>query len=304
MKTLLLNPPSFENFDGGASSRWPATREIRSFWYPVWLTYPAGMIPDSKVVDAPPHDITVEQTVQMAPDYDFLVLFTSTPGFQSDIRLAAAMKDQNPNLHVAFVGPHVTVLPEESLNASHGHRFRLSQGVRPHGYGVCRREAAAGDRRRQLSQQRGHRSQPGPGAGSGFGRAAARRGYLQARPGYHALQRAVPAAPVSVLLHRAGLPGAVHLLPVAPDAERPSVAHAQRERCGRGDAQGAGVLSGPEGDLLRRRYVQHPQIPCGGTLQQAEAAELHLVLHLARNDGLRDAEDHEGGRLPAAHRGI
>ncbi len=118
MKTLLLNPPSFENFDGGASSRWPATREIRSFWYPVWLTYPAGMIPDSKVVDAPPHDITVEQTVQMAPDYDFLVLFTSTPGFQSDIRLAAAMKDQNPNLHVAFVGPHVTVLPEESLNAS------------------------------------------------------------------------------------------------------------------------------------------------------------------------------------------
>ncbi len=30
MKTLLLNPPSFENFDGGASSRWPATREIES----------------------------------------------------------------------------------------------------------------------------------------------------------------------------------------------------------------------------------------------------------------------------------
>jgi hypothetical protein len=23
MKTLLLNPPSFENFDGGAGSRWP-----------------------------------------------------------------------------------------------------------------------------------------------------------------------------------------------------------------------------------------------------------------------------------------
>ncbi len=33
MKTLLLNPPSFENFDGGASSRWPATREIESYWY-------------------------------------------------------------------------------------------------------------------------------------------------------------------------------------------------------------------------------------------------------------------------------
>ena len=66
MRTLFLNPPSFEGFDGGASSRWPASREIESYWYPVWLCYPAGMIPDSKVVDAPPHGITIEQTVAMA----------------------------------------------------------------------------------------------------------------------------------------------------------------------------------------------------------------------------------------------
>jgi len=118
MKTLLLNPPSFENFDGGASSRWPATREIRSFWYPVWLTYPAGMIPNSKVVDAPPHDITVEQTIQMSRDFDFVVLFTSTPGFASDVRLAQMMKDATPSLKIAFVGPHVTARPEQS-------RFRM-----------------------------------------------------------------------------------------------------------------------------------------------------------------------------------
>ena len=43
LKTLLLNPPSFENFDGGASSRWPATREIESYWYPVWLTLSGGI---------------------------------------------------------------------------------------------------------------------------------------------------------------------------------------------------------------------------------------------------------------------
>jgi hopanoid biosynthesis associated radical SAM protein HpnJ len=118
MRTLLLNPPSFENFDGGASSRWPATREIRSFWYPVWLAYPAGLIPNSKLVDAPPHDITVEQTIEMARAFDFLVLFTSTPGFQSDIRLAQEMKATNPKLKICFVGPHVTTLPEESLRAS------------------------------------------------------------------------------------------------------------------------------------------------------------------------------------------
>ena len=118
MKTLFLNPPSFEGFDGGASSRWPATREIESYWYPVWLCYPAGMLPDSKVVDAPPHKISIEQTVAMAKDYELLVLFTSTPGFRVDVRIAEMMKDANPKLKICFVGPPVTIDPEGTLNAS------------------------------------------------------------------------------------------------------------------------------------------------------------------------------------------
>ncbi|HZS51850.1 MAG TPA: hopanoid biosynthesis associated radical SAM protein HpnJ [Bryobacterales bacterium] len=123
MRTLFLNPPSFEGFDGGASSRWPATREIESYWYPVWLCYPAGMLPDSKVVDAPPHKISVRQTIEMAKDFEFLVLFTSTPGFHSDVRMAEMMQDANPRLKIAFVGPHVSVLPEESLKASKAIHF-------------------------------------------------------------------------------------------------------------------------------------------------------------------------------------
>src|SRR4051794_10184538 len=118
MRTLFLNPPSFEGFDGGASSRWPASREIESYWYPVWLCYPAGMIPDSKVVDAPPHGITIEQTVEMSKDFELLVLFTSTPGFHVDVKIAQMMKDTNPKLKVAFVGPPVTVEPEKALAES------------------------------------------------------------------------------------------------------------------------------------------------------------------------------------------
>ncbi|MGA2740123.1 MAG: hopanoid biosynthesis associated radical SAM protein HpnJ [Bryobacteraceae bacterium] len=118
MRTLFLNPPSFEGFDGGASSRWPATREIESYWYPVWLCYPAGMLPDSKVVDAPPHKISIEQTVAMANDFELLVLFTSTPGFHVDVKMAEMMKDTNSKLKVAFVGPPVTVEPEKSLRTS------------------------------------------------------------------------------------------------------------------------------------------------------------------------------------------
>ena len=118
MKTVLLNPPSFENFDGGAGSRWPATREIESYWYPVWLSYPAGLIPGSRLVDASPHGIDWRQTIEICKDYEFLVLFTSTVGFASDIKLLRKIKEGNPSLKVAFVGPHGHIKPDETLNAS------------------------------------------------------------------------------------------------------------------------------------------------------------------------------------------
>ena len=94
MKTLLLNPPSFEKFDGGAGSRWPATREIESYWYPVWLAYPTGMLPGSRLLDGPPHHIKPAEVVQIAQDYEFVVLFTSTVGFTSDLRMARSMKEK------------------------------------------------------------------------------------------------------------------------------------------------------------------------------------------------------------------
>jgi len=115
LKTLFLNPPSFENFDGGAGSRWPATREIESYWYPVWLAYPTGMLEGARLLDAPSHHVSGEETIRIAREYEFLVLFTSTPGFPGDIRLATAIKEANPKIKIAFVGPHVTVLPEKSL---------------------------------------------------------------------------------------------------------------------------------------------------------------------------------------------
>ncbi len=120
LRTLLLNPPSFEGFDGGASSRWPATREIASYWYPVWLAYPAKMIPQARLLDAPPHGIGVKETLEIAKDYDFVVLFTSAPGLHNDIKMAEMFKAQNPSVKIAFVGPHVTVRPEETLRMAPG----------------------------------------------------------------------------------------------------------------------------------------------------------------------------------------
>jgi hopanoid biosynthesis associated radical SAM protein HpnJ len=118
MRTLFLQAPSFEGFDGGAGSRYQARREIRSFWYPTWLAQPAALVEGSKLVDAPPHRIKREQVAASARDYDLAVLHTSAPSFASDVATIKALKAVNPCLKVGLVGAKVAVDPDGSLKAS------------------------------------------------------------------------------------------------------------------------------------------------------------------------------------------
>jgi hopanoid biosynthesis associated radical SAM protein HpnJ len=118
MKTLFLQPPSFDGFDGGAGSRYQAKREIRSFWFPTWLAQPAALVPGSKLVDAPPARLPLDAVLAEARDYELAVMHTSTPSFASDVRVAEALKDANPKLKVGLVGAKVAVEPEPSLTAS------------------------------------------------------------------------------------------------------------------------------------------------------------------------------------------
>ena len=118
MRTLFLNPPSYDDFDGGAGARYQAKREVWSFWYPTWLCYPAGMLPGARVLDAPPLKLSVEETVRIAREYDMVVVHTSTPSFRADVRTAQAIKDAKPDMVIGFVGGHVTSLPEQSLQTA------------------------------------------------------------------------------------------------------------------------------------------------------------------------------------------
>lgn len=118
MKTLFLNPPSFDGFDGGAGARYQAKREIRSFWYPTWLAQPAALVPNSRLVDAPARGLSIDQVSPLAAEYELAVLHTSTPSFAFDVKVAEALKAENPKLIVGFVGAHVAVSPEASLRAS------------------------------------------------------------------------------------------------------------------------------------------------------------------------------------------
>lgn len=120
MKPLFLNPPTFEDFDGGAGARYQASREVTSFWYPTWLCYPAGMIEGSRVVDAPVQRLSIEECLVIARDYDLVVMYTSTPTLKIDIETARRIKAQKPATVTVLTGPHVTILPEESLLAGSG----------------------------------------------------------------------------------------------------------------------------------------------------------------------------------------
>ena len=118
MRTLFLHPPSYEGFDGGAGSRYQAKREIRSFWYPTWLAQPAAIVPGSKLVDAPADDLSLDDVRPMARQYDLAVLHTSSPSFPGDVKVAEALKAENPDLRIGLVGAKVAVDPEGSLLAS------------------------------------------------------------------------------------------------------------------------------------------------------------------------------------------
>ena len=115
MRTLFLQAPSFDGFDGGAGSRYQAKREIKSFWYPTWLAQPAALVENSKLIDAPPHKTSLAEVVGQAKDFDLVVAHTSVPSFKSDVKVIEALKDANPNLKAGLIGAKVAVNAEGSL---------------------------------------------------------------------------------------------------------------------------------------------------------------------------------------------
>ena len=249
LRTLFLHPPSYEGFDGGAGARYQARREIRSFWYPTWLAQPAALVPGSRLIDAPPDDLTLDDVRPMAVDYDLAVLHTSTPSFAHDVRVAAALKTENPALRIGFVGAHVAVNPERALSASTAIDF-----VARNEFDFTIKEVAEG---RRLNAVLGLSFQS-----NGTIRHTPDRPVLEnmdalpfARPRRRALRDWLSAASVRVALHGTGLPVEMHVLSVAADGRGTSVSHAQHRARRRRDRACHAVLPPGARVLFRRRHA-------------------------------------------------
>ena len=88
MRTLFLQAPSFDGFDGGAGSRYQARREIASFWYPTWLAQPAALVENSKADRRARRTRSAWRTSWRRPRISTLWCCTPpSPSFASDVKM-------------------------------------------------------------------------------------------------------------------------------------------------------------------------------------------------------------------------
>ena len=141
MKSLFLQAPSYDGYDGGAGARYQMKREVKSFWYPTWLAQAAAMVEGSKLIDAPPHRLKWQDIEGEVKAHELIVIHTSTPSFKSDCKTARMIKEVNPKARIGFIGSKVSVQPQESLEAERAIDF-----VARNEYEFTIRELAAGAR--------------------------------------------------------------------------------------------------------------------------------------------------------------
>src|SRR5580658_1509192 len=118
MKSLFLQPPSFDGYHGCGGARYQMKREVERFWFPTWLAEAAAMVPGSRLIDAPPHRLSFKDIEEDVKAHELIGVHTSTPCFKSDMRTAGMIRALNPAAKIGFIGAKVAVEPQESLDAA------------------------------------------------------------------------------------------------------------------------------------------------------------------------------------------
>ncbi len=125
MKILFLNPP-FKTELGKFSraSRSPAITKSGTLYNPLWLAY-ACAYTESKNIETLLFDSCAEQidiigTIKKIKEFnpDLIIMDTSTPSINEDVKCVEEIKKELPKVYICLVGTHPSVLTEEVLNMS------------------------------------------------------------------------------------------------------------------------------------------------------------------------------------------
>ena len=119
MKILLLNPPFLNKFS--KSSRSPAVTKSATIYFPLWLSYAAGVLDkkgyELKIIDAPARCMSKDECLDeiMAFNPDFVVVDTSTASINNDLAYTKTIKQSLPKIKTCLVGTHVSATVKEIL---------------------------------------------------------------------------------------------------------------------------------------------------------------------------------------------
>lgn len=129
MRIILLNLPWHENNRWGvrAGSRWPFTSEAEKNGYlkyipfPFFLAYSTSLLKsrkkEARLIDAVAGGLDEKRVLDeiSSAKPGLIVIETSTPSFNNDIRLAYEIKRKNSNSRIVLCGPHATTYAKDIL---------------------------------------------------------------------------------------------------------------------------------------------------------------------------------------------
>ncbi|MEM0203266.1 MAG: radical SAM protein [Archaeoglobaceae archaeon] len=141
MKVYFLNPPYFPHF--GREMRWQDTGRGGTLYYPIWLSYAAGLVESKghevKLVDAPAWNWSVERVLKDLESFnaELVVINTSFTSLKNDLEIAKKIKELD--FKVVAVGPPASRFAERMLDfvdfvARYEYDFTildLAEGKRP-----------------------------------------------------------------------------------------------------------------------------------------------------------------------------
>ena len=119
IKVLLLNPPFLDRYS--KSSRSPAVTKSATVYYPLWLSYAAGVLDQKgyelKIIDAPARRLKRQETLEMIEEFQpgLVVIDTSTGSINSDLAFTKKIKEAMPEVKTCLVGTHVSATVPEIL---------------------------------------------------------------------------------------------------------------------------------------------------------------------------------------------
>lgn len=119
MKIWVLNPPFLKKYS--RPQRSPAVTKSGTIYFPIWLAYCVGVLEEAgyavTFTDAPARGLDLQEICRQAEvlQPELIVMDTSTPSIENDVRVGEQLKKILPRSFIVLVGTHVSALPKETL---------------------------------------------------------------------------------------------------------------------------------------------------------------------------------------------